>query len=328
MYNQIFNFDVSKTVPLKIKAYKNQKEYDNHLISLTGKTQPGALYLHHNQSELSELAICLGQEENFLPYQAFVQFLRAFIPNPPPWILDGFTMYFASAETSNNGKLTYAENLDWLDAIADMDVFPTAGKIMQTDAPGRSGNFQDQAWSLVSFFINSGNDDYMRSMKESFRQMSNSKTEKENTDAVIGHITARHSMEKINGDYSHYVNSRISYNELIEKGQAAYNANRTREAMNDFRRANDIKSDQYVTWYYLGLLAYDAGDTAAAAQYYQNAIKYGADEALVLYALGLNSAAAGNNSEAADYLRKSAAADPERYRSKAEMLIRKLGERP
>jgi hypothetical protein len=330
IYDQVFRFEIAKgNLPLRVRAYRDQNRYNDYVASRLETTLPGAVYLHHSRAERRELVICLGNEGGggSLPFQAFLQFLRAFIPNPPAWIRDGFAVYFSTIEFDDSGELEYNENLSWLYTVKGMKDIPSPAALMAADAPEKIANFQALAWSLVSFFVNSGKGSYFRSLTESLMLLSPSNTAEENAGAIMNRIAAWNSMDEINADYRAYIKSRKSFADLITEGQDAYIAEKPAEAEAAFRGALELMPRHYAPWYYLGLLAYDSGDTQTAEQNYQNAMRFGADTALILYAMGINAAAAGKKNEAAELLRRSVDADPD-YRENAETMIRQMEDQP
>jgi tetratricopeptide (TPR) repeat protein len=84
------------------------------------------------------------------------------------------------------------------------------------------------------------------------------------------------------------------------------------------------RPNHYAPYYYLGLIYYEEKSYDLAEEYYRSSLEYGADEALVSYALGLNAASAGRNIDAVSWLQKASAADPARYKSRADELIGRL----
>ncbi|MCL2600612.1 MAG: tetratricopeptide repeat protein [Treponema sp.] len=329
-YNQIFRFDVRRLDgPLRVRAFGNRQRYESYVGSrLGGDVPPGAVYLHFAQTEMRELVIHLGSEAEILPFQAFIQFLRAFIPNPPVWVRDGFAIHFATLDfvVDGEGKGTpvHRENLVWLDVIRGIPELPSPETIMQTTSPASVDNFPGLAWSLVSFFLNSGNDNYRRSLTESFMMLSYRNSTEENTAAMVSRIAMWNSMGDIARDHRIYLDSLSSFSELIAAGQYAYNAGRAADAEAAFRGALEIRPDHYAPWYYLGLLAYNDNNTEAAERYYRIALGFGADTASVLYALALNAAIAGRTAEAMELLRQASATAPDRFGERAEILIEQL----
>ena len=195
---------------------------------------------------------------------------------------------------------------------------------MRALSPAEVENFPGLAWSLVSFFLNSGNDGYLRSLNESFMTLTYANTVEANTAAVFARITAWNDVAAIAGDHLIYVNSRRSFSRLVAEGQSAYAENRTEEAKAAFRGALEIRPDHYAPWYYLGLMAFNAGDTETAERYYRIALDFGADVASILYAMALNAATADRTDEAVELLRRTAEIAPDRFGERAETLIAQL----
>ncbi|MCL2191119.1 MAG: tetratricopeptide repeat protein [Treponema sp.] len=325
-YNRVFRFNPGTLAgPLRIRAFRDGEQYESYVAArIEGGVPPGAVYLHFAQPEMRELVIHLGNEAETLPFQAFIQFLRAFVPNPPVWIRDGFGVHFATLGFDAEGRPVHAENLAWLDAVKATRELPTPEAIMRTLAPETVENFPGLAWSLVSFFLNSGNDNYLRSLTEGFMVLSYANTAEENAAAVFNRIAMWNDMGAMARDHLLYLGSRDSFVGLIAEGQAAYIGGRPAEAEAIFRRALGIRNDHYAAWYYLGLLAYNAGDTETAERYYRIALGFGADNASILYALALNAATAGRTAEAIELLRQTAELDPGRFAERASILILRL----
>ena len=325
-YNRVFRFNPgSLSGPLRVRAFRSREGYESHVAArVDGAVPPGAVYLHFAQADLRELVIHMGNESGALPFQAFIQFLRAFVPNPPLWIRDGFGVHFATLGFDTEGELAHRENLAWLDAVKAMPEPPGPEAIMRTLAPETMENFPGLAWSLVSFFLNSGNETYLRSLSEGFMMLSYRNTIVENTEAVASRIALWNDMDVMARDHLAYLATRNSFVDLIAAGQAAYIGGRPDEAEAIFRSALYIRSDHYAPWYYLGLMAYNAGDTEAAERYYRIALNFGADNASVLYALALNAATAGRTEEALELLRQTAELAPERFGERAQTLIDQL----
>ena len=330
-YNRVFRFDPERlSGPLRVTAFRHGAEYESHVGErLGGAAPPGAVYLHFAQAELRELVIHLGDDgpylEEALPFQAFIQFLRAFVPNPPLWIRDGFAIHFATLGFCPEGTARHRPNLVWLDAVKAMrPEIPPPEAVMRALVPDPPGNFPGLAWSLVSFFLNSGNEDYLRSFVESFMVMAYANTAEENTMAVANRIAQWNDMGELAGAHLAYIDSHRSFTRLVADGQEAYGAGMTARAQELFRAALEIRPYHYAPWYYLGLLAYNAGDTETAERYYRMALGFGADPASILYALALNAATADRIGDAVELLRRAAQAAPDRFGERAEYLIGRL----
>jgi tetratricopeptide (TPR) repeat protein len=289
------------------------------------------VYLHYNQSERRELVIHRGgaDEGRTLPYQAFIQYLRAFVSNPPSWIREGFAVYFSTLRALETGELAYEENLAWLETVKSLDGpdrVPDPREIMLADKGPLPEHFQSLAWSLASFFLNSGTKDYFRAVTEGFMVLSPAAGAEENSEAVLGRISLFGAMEDLEKDYRNYIASRKTFAELVEEGQKAYAGKDRAAAELAFLQAMEQKPGHYAPRYYLGLLSYEEGDYGMAETWYLSAAERGADGVLVAYALGVNAASAGRKEEAAGYLRRAAEASPERYGDRVRDLLGRLGQ--
>ncbi|MDR0553674.1 MAG: hypothetical protein LBG76_02595 [Treponema sp.] len=332
-YNRLFRFDpAGQDAPLRVRSIQEKGAYDAYVSSFLGKTVEGSVYLHYADPGRRELVINRGSgaEKTTLPYQAFIQYLRAFIPNPPDWIREGFGVYFNTLRFNpETGNVEFEENLAWLDTVKGLGAkAPSLESILRasggSDSSGADRVFQPAAWALVSFFMNNGNEEYFRTLSELFMALSPTASAGENAETLFRRITRWNNMDTLRKDYEAYLASRKSYAELIRDGQKAYAEKRAADAESCFSRARDIRPAGYLPYYYLGLLAYDKKDYAAAEKYYRSAGEYGAEAALVSYVQGLNSAAWGHTTDAIAYLETAAAANPQRYRNKASDLMKRL----
>ena len=323
-YNRLFMFDpAAAAVPMKVRVFNNTKMYGDYVKSRLGPAAPGAVYLHYAQRDRRELVIDLGNEEQALPYQAFIQFFRSFVSQPPAWMLEGFAVFFSGLSFTDGGELVNRENLAWLQTARKIKARP--GDILTAEGYPEPASAA-LSWSLASFFVNSGNDEYMRSLTDSFMTLSNSATAAENAQAVMKRILLGSGEEKLTRDYHSYLESRKTFTELVTEGQKAYSAGNRAGSELLFREAMEMEEAHPIPYYYLGLIAYDSRDFGAARQYYlAGIVREGGDQALILYSLGLNAAAAGNNAEAADFLKRAGQAAPDRYRTKTENILSRLG---
>jgi tetratricopeptide (TPR) repeat protein len=324
VYDRLIRFDPAVlSGPLRVRAFGKKEAYNAYVASRLGSEAPGAVYLHYGEAGQRELVISRGAEDA-LSYQSFLQFFRAFVPQPPAWMKEGLAVYFSGLTRNDEGELSLRENLDWLETVKTLTNPPSPEAILLADTGERPEPFPALAWSLVSFFLNSGKEEYARSLTDSFMVLSAGSTAAENAGAVMKRIARWNNMENLAADYRRYLESRKTLVELIAEGQRAYAGGDMAGAEAAFRAVLERKTDHYVPYYYLGLIAYNAKNYSLAEEHYFSSLGYGAENAIVFYALGLNAAAAGSNAEAADYLRQAAEIAPDRYREKAEKLIARL----
>ena len=341
VYNRLFRFDPSRlAAPLRVRVFGDKTAYDKYIVDRLGETRPGAVYLHYNEGARRELVINQGSPDagSVVSHQAFIQYLRAFVPNPPGWMREGFAIYFSTLSVDAQGKTNYEENLLYLDpakslggklpsakTILSSDVSKTPPKNGPQDSTGVPEDFQIASWALVSFLL-SGNQDYFRALTDSFMLLSPSAGAAANSQAVLNRFAVWYNFDAMDRDFRAYLVSRKTYRELIEDGQKAYSLGDSMNAELAFMTAMDQRPSEYAPYYYLGLISYGEKDYDTAEQYYLSSLAKGADEALVNYALGVNAAAAGRAKDAGDYLRKAARADPAKYQTKVDELLKKIGE--
>jgi tetratricopeptide (TPR) repeat protein len=325
VFNRVFMFDPAKgALPLRVRIFSDTREYANYVRSAPAEAAPGALYLHYEQSGRRELVIELSETgaANSLAWQAFIQYLRAFVAQPPLWLQKGFASFFSALSFTEDGKLLYEENLGWLQTVRNIKNRPPLQDILLAESGGPE--FTSLACSLVSFFMNGGNDEYTRSFTDSLMTLSNENTKSQNSAVMMRRLLLGHGMEKITRDYEQYIYSRKTFAQLVTEGQNAYSSGDMTGAELLFLAAMEIKSGNYIPYYYLGLLAYGAGKTDHAREFYLESVSRGADAALVFYALGLNEAIAGKPEDAVEYLLSAAQKAPAYYDEKTRKLIELL----
>jgi tetratricopeptide (TPR) repeat protein len=332
VYNRLFRFDPAiLSVPLRVRLFTDKVGYDDYVTARLGTTKTGAVYLHYSNAERRELVILRGKEEDqvILAHQAFVQFLRAFVPNPPTWFREGFAIYFNTLKFDpDEENLSYEENLTWLESVKEAPKGkPSLQDVISADPEDSFGELQELqifSWAVVSFFLNNGRDDYFRTLTECFVTLSPTASVRENALAVQKRINLWNDPETMETDYRSYLEARKTFTELMEQGRDAYSAGDSMTAEFAFTSAMNQKPSHYAPWYYLGLILYDEKNYAMAEEYYKKSLELGANEAFVFYALGLNSISAGHRDEAIGWLEKAAAADPARYKTRTADLMRRL----
>jgi tetratricopeptide (TPR) repeat protein len=331
VYTRIFRFNPqSLAAPLKVRLMSDTEAYDRYLINRLGEKNTGALYLHYRQTDRRELVVNYGNGtgwEQTLPYQSFVQYLRSFIANPPVWIEEGFAIYFSTLSVEG-GESAYTENLSWLERVKELPAVPVWDILLLGIQDGSASfpreDYSALSWALVSFFLNSGNDEYFRSLLECFLLLSPDAGLEENTTAVAEWIVRWNGFENLDRDYYSYVGARKTFSELMNEGRRMYGAGDLDTAEPVFAAARDQRPGHYAPYYYLGLIAYGRGAWDRAERYYNSSLERGADRALVYYALGLNAAAAEQGERAAEFLGLAVEADPVRYSERANTLLRRI----
>ncbi|HCM26809.1 MAG: hypothetical protein A2Z99_04155 [Treponema sp. GWB1_62_6] len=335
-FQRLFRFDPALLPSrLKARAFKDEASFDAYLTEALGETRDGASYLHYAKSDRSELLIVRDGKESTaraFAHQSFVQYLRAFIPNPPAWIREGFAIFFDTlGYDAEKGELHYEENLAWLDSVKAWGTSaPSPQKVLTADANAEASAsmspsvFQGASWALVSFLLNTGNEDYRRSMYEGFMLLDPEASAAANAMTFADRLGRWTDVTAAGEDFAAYMAGRKTFTELIEAGRTAYSAKDAEKAEDAFLDAGRLRPTHYAPHYYLGLIAYERKDYALAENQYRTSLQLGADEALVSYALGVNAAADGRNEDARTYLTKAKSADPARYGTRAEELMARL----
>ena len=122
LYNEYFHFDLDE-LPVRLRArfFSGSYRYDNYLRRVIDTSRDDFVYLHYTDLAKSELVGYEMSDEEFdiaLKHQGLIQFLRAFVPNPPLWLREGFAVYFEAAEFDEAlGSAVYRENLAWLETL-------------------------------------------------------------------------------------------------------------------------------------------------------------------------------------------------------------------
>ncbi len=329
VFNNLFRFDPKGVSgSFKVTAFTSENAYNDYVFSKLNSTRPGAVYLHYTNPERRELIVhrTAGVSPKVLAHQAFIQYFRGFIPNPPSWMRDGFAIFFNTLSFDKAAyTLNYEENLAWLETVKSWGAdAPAIESIMMADVDGIPNNFQPASWALTSFLLNNDNEEYHRILFESIMLLSKNATAEENTLAITQRVNSWIDIETFKEDYNAYFAARKTFSDCIEEGRIAYNAKDPFRAEIFFLEALTIRPNHYVPYYYLGLLAYEAKKYDEAEQYYRSALQFGADQALLQYAMGLNALSADRLDDARYFLRQSSALSPERYSKKVLDLLARI----
>jgi len=325
-FNKVFYFDPKNlSSPLRVRLFADKILYDAYISAklVSSQPRPGAVYLHYRNPANCELVIHQGsgEEGRLVPHQAFVQFIRAFIPEPPQWIREGFAAYFASLVYNRETEtLAYREDLGWLEEAKKVAENPeTALRVFENFSDAQA---QALSWSVVSFLMADKLSPYYRALTDSFTVLEPRASAEENARAVYERLTRFTSLSNLTRDYAAYLADKKSFPELMEAGQKAYTDKNFDAAAGFFRQAAERRPDNYVPPYFLGLIAYEQKNYGDAERYYQNSADRGAAMAQLQYARGLNAAAAGKKDDALRFLEEAAL--DQNYKARAEELINRL----
>jgi tetratricopeptide (TPR) repeat protein len=339
VYNEYFRFDEgSLKAPLTVRKFSTKVSFDTYLNKVIGETKDDFVYLHYPTVERSELVIFdKGGIDDFnasLAHQAFVQFLKAFVPEPPLWIREGFAVFFERTRMdANTGMVAYAENQSWLETVkllkSQSRLYSVSDLMLLSSEEARTGLdvFYPQSWALVSFFINSPDRRYNRFVWDAIGRLAPDASLEQNQNAVRDFFLKWHGQEAAESDFLSYLEGQKTFAELVTSGVRSYGDKDLETAFKSFSQALVKNSASYIPHYYLGLIAYARGDYALAEEYYNKALELGSDAPITNYALGINAYASRRFDQARIFLQKASDGDPAKYQAKAgEILTRISGD--
>lgn len=336
VYNEYFRFDEgSLKAPLTVRKFSAKASFDTYLNKVIGETKDDFVYLHYPTVERSELVIFQKDgPDDFdasLAHQAFVQFLKAFVPEPPLWIREGFAVFFERTRMDRNaGTVAYAENQSWLETVkllkSQSRLFSVSDLMLLSSEEARNGLdvFYPQSWALVSFFINSPDRRYNRFVWDAIGRLAPDASLDQNQNAVRDFFLKWHGQEAAESDFLTYLEGQKTFAELVTSGVRSYGDKDLETAFKSFTQALVKNSSSYIPHYYLGLIAYARGDYALAEEYYNKALALGSDAPITNYALGINAYASRRFDEARNFLQKASDGDPAKYQSKAGEILTRI----
>ncbi|GHU25051.1 hypothetical protein FACS1894164_13190 [Spirochaetia bacterium] len=332
--NRIFRFD-DQNMPglLKVRAFYDEEAYTQAVDSHRGESGPGAVYIHYWQADRRELIVHRGSpdEQNRLPYQAFIQYLRAFVQEPPAWIRDGFAGYLSSWQwTGCDQQLVHIDEWPWLESVKPVKRNESTWKDFLTADPAANPppEFRNLGTAVITYLMEGGNDEYYRTLIECFMNLSVEDSAQGNTLATARRIARWTDPEQFENDFQAFLGKKQTFAEIFAEGQKAYTDKNLPGAEKLFKNAQEMQPDHYAPYYYLGLVAYDSANFAHAEQYFRKSLSYGLDFAMARYALGVNALGAGRVDEAEDLLKQAAQSNPENYQAKVEDILKRINRRP
>ncbi|MBU0926859.1 MAG: tetratricopeptide repeat protein [Spirochaetes bacterium] len=336
VYNEYFRFDEGALkAQLTVRKFSGKDGFDAYLKKVIGETKDDFVYLHYPTVERSELVVFNKESsadfDASLAHQAFVQFLKAFVPEPPLWIREGFAVFFERTRFDPKaGAVAYAENQAWLETVkllqSQSRLYGVSELMLLSSDEARTGLdvFYPQSWALVSFFINSPDRRYNRFIWDAIGHLSPEASLEQNQVAVREFFLKWHGQEAAESDFLSYLDGQKTFAELVTSGVRSYGDKDAETAYKSFAQALAKNPASYIPHYYLGLIAYARGDYALADEYYKKALELGSDAPITNYALGINAYASRRFDEAKAYLEKAKDGDPTKYESKAGEIIARI----
>lgn len=335
LFEEDMRFDPSALkCPLTVRDFKDKAGFDAYLTQVVGETKGDFVYLHYPTPERSELLVFEKDSAEFsasLAHQAYVQYLKAYIPNPPLWIREGFAVYYErTAWDAKAGKVVYTENTAWLET---MKALQSSGKLLpiedlMTATPEKADAsldvFYPESWAVVSFLLDSKNTRYTRFLWDSLSALSPSATLEENQQTTANRFHLWNDSNTAKTDFLAWLADRKTFAELVEEGVRLYGEKDAAKAEAVFTDALAKNESNYIPYYYLGLIAYGKNDFSMAENYYKTALQLGCDPATTNFALGLNAYAVNRFDDAKAYLLKARDTAPDRYATRVDDIMVKI----
>jgi len=336
LYDGFFRYDAGDLkAKLNVREFGGKAAFDAYLTQIIGQTKDDFVYLHYASPERCELLIFPKDEPDYsasLAHQGFVQFLKAYVANPPLWIREGVAISFESAKWDDKAGLTFPENLAWLETVKslkDRSLLMPIEELLaigQDDARTQLDVFYPQSWALISFLLNSKDKAYNRLLWDSVAALKQDASLEDNQNAVVRIMNTWYGADAAEKAFSNYLAERKTFPELVADGVRRYADKSWTEANDAFVAAQSMNSQSYVPDYYLGLIAYAQNQFDVAEAHYKQALALGCDPAITNYALGVNAYAQNRLDDAKTYLKLSKDAAPDRYGEKVDSLVAKMGQ--
>ncbi|MBN2653416.1 MAG: DUF1570 domain-containing protein [Spirochaetales bacterium] len=331
LYNNFFRFhpEAGPANKFIVKIFNTEESFKSYISKYEMNTSSSFLFIQFSNQALNELVGyktgLVNFDETLLHYSC-IQYIRSVIQRPPLWLEKGVAVYFEKSEfDSQRGEYIYKENLAWLQTLkntinSEKKLIPMP-TLLQADnkvVQENSELFYAQSWSLVSFLLNYPSAEYNRVIWNTIGGLEKAGTSDENNMKTVEAFNWINK-NKFQSDYFNYINGLRTFPELINDGIEMYRNGKYDEAEGLFVDSLKMKDDNFIPYYYLGLINYNKNDFAMAEFYFNSALQMNGDEGLCYYALAINAYASGNLEDALDYLEITLEKD-ESFRAKVEKL--------
>jgi tetratricopeptide (TPR) repeat protein len=338
LFNEFLHYDLDQlNLPLRVRVFSRKEAYDSYLNRLISETRSDFVYISYSDPNRSELVGFQREENDFnasLLHYGFIQFLSAFVPNAPLWIEEGMATYleYSQYDPMTEG-FSWAANYAWLDSLkrilsggGPIDKYTLRDLLLinKEQAQENIEIFYPIAWGLVHFLLQSPEKSHNRILWESLDALVGTATLRENSRRVLEGAFRWVDLAELRRSFESYSNSLMTFNDLVRQGVEQYGTEDLSEARSSFEQALRLRSDNYIPYYYLGLIAYQEKDFDIARDFYRRASDLGIDTGLINYALGVNAFADRRYDQATEFLLKAKELDPESYGEKTDSLLQRI----
>jgi hypothetical protein len=336
LYNSVLHFDLAKlSVKLKVRMFADKSGFDTYLKSVIKDTRDDFVYIHYSDLGKCELVgFQKTVEADFytaLVHQGAVQFLKAYVANPPLWLQEGLAAYFEQAAfDAAKNKFQMPKDLVWLTTLKKMakaegdqqligfDSFLTLDR---TQAQAQLGAFYPQSWGLIYYMLNGQDSNVNRLLWDSIAALDPALNLADNSTRVRDKAFGWYGIAKMEADFKAYYAGLKTLSDLVAEGVTYYTNNDLDKSRDSFIAARNRSADNYIPYYYLGLISYNKKDYANAETQYLKAMDLKAPEALINFAIGVNAYADNNYEKAATFLKNAKTQDAEKYGAKVDAIL-------
>jgi hypothetical protein len=338
LYNDVFHFDLSLLpTKLRVRLFRDVDSFNAYLSGVLSQKRSDFVFVAWSDPEKSEL-LCFPKEEKAftasLLHQGAIQFIKAFVENPPVWMREGVATYLDAATwDAKAGVFAAKTNLAWLDGLKAIIRGETPSKLIsfadlltisRDTAQTQMDVFAPQSWGLVQFLVNADDRSYGRLLWDAIGALDPKASLEDNSQRARKRAFTWVSAPRLQRDFESYIISLKTANDWLKDGIEQYGKGDAAKAEQSFAKSLELDSGSKTAWYYLGLLSYARKEYARAEDQYLKAFQLGANAAIINYALGVNAFAAGNMTDAAKYLKFAKDADKAAYGEKADALLKRI----
>ena len=338
LYNEYLHFDTDDLdTKLRVRIFADKTNFDSYLSTLIPQKRDSFVYLQYKDLAKSELLGFYVNDTSFeqaVLHHGFIQFLKAFVPNPPLWLQKGFAVYLEkSTYDSQTQKAVFNDNLVWVKTIKSIINGDSGYSLISLEdllnidvdsANSSIESFYAESWALVSFLADSGSKKYNRMLWDTLSVLSDEATMTENSKVVISEVFNWVGTDQFYADFQAYMDSVKTFPELVKDGMNLYATGDLDVAEKTFLKAIGRNDKHDIPYYYLGLINYARQDYSLAEYYYLTSQQMGGELGLTYYALGVNAYADNRYEVAKDFLKKASENDPFGYGEKTTALLSKM----
>jgi tetratricopeptide (TPR) repeat protein len=336
LYTSYFHFDDQTLASrLQVRSFAKKENFDAYLKQIIGGTKDDFVYLHYPTLEKSELLVFAKEDaEDYqlsLAHQAFVQYIKAFVPNAPLWLREGFAVYFEQCRLNpETGKAPFVENIAWLETVKgykkDSGLIPLVDflSINADAAKEKIDVYYPESWAFVSFLLESENKEVNRYLWDSIAKLKPEMNAEDAKNALVELAVKWPGLDSLDGAFTKYLDGKQTFPEMVASGIELYNAKKYDEAAALFNKAVAQNSTNHVPYYYLGLIAYAKKEYAMAEFNYKQSLTLGCEPGIGNYALGVNAFVAGRSDDAKTYLSLAKQSAPDVYGAKADEVLTRI----